>query len=89
MRAEPLDRRRRGGGVGQAHADASQNTEADDQPHITLHQAGDDAADRQEEPAGGGADFGAIFVLKAASGNHEQREHEAAYRISPGSLSIG
>ena len=59
MRAEPGQSRRRGRRITDAHADAAEDAEPDDQAGIALHQAGDDTAHRQEEAADDGADLGA------------------------------
>jgi hypothetical protein len=87
--AEPFQGCRRGRRIAQAHADAAQDTEAEDQAQLAFHQGGDHAAQGQEEAAGGGADLGSEFILDPSAGNHEHGKQDHTDGKRCGRLGVG
>src|SRR5439155_19647943 len=66
VRAEPAHGGGRGGGVAEAHADAAEDAEAEDQPEIPLHPPGEDAARAQAHARESGPGSRAVTILEPA-----------------------
>ena len=86
--SEPSDRRRSGGSISKAHADAAQNAKADDQSGVALHQPSQDAPPSQGKAAQSGSNLGSVFVLDGPARNHEQGENAPTSGVRPGCLGI-